>query len=75
MLGRFSKAFGIARGWATASAQPGAGGAAADFSLSNAAVATVWGRAVVGELVATGAPAGAYFVAVDEPAGLAVENG
>lgn len=73
MLGRFSKAFGISRGWATASAQPHAVGA--DFSLSANTVSTSWGRVAVGDLVPTGAPAGAFFVLVDEPAGFAVENG
>lgn len=75
MLGRFSKAFGIARGWATASAQPGGGGGSPDFTLSNASVTTQWGVAAVGELVPVNAPAGAYFVLVGEPAGFAVENG
>lgn len=47
----------------------------ADFALSNAGVATMWGTVVIGDLVPADAPAGAYFVAVGEPAGLAVVNG
>jgi hypothetical protein len=73
MSGRFAKAFGVARGWASAAAQPLVGGA--DFTLSNALVTTSWDRAVIGELIPQNAPAGAFFVLVDEAAGLAVENG
>lgn len=47
----------------------------ADFALSSASVTTMWGTVVIGELVPGDAPAGAYFVAVGEPAGLAVVNG
>jgi hypothetical protein len=47
----------------------------AEFALSNASVTTTWGTVVIGELVPGDAPAGAYFVAVGEPAGLAVVNG
>ncbi|WP_439547258.1 hypothetical protein [Sandarakinorhabdus sp.] len=47
----------------------------ADFTLSNASVATIWGTVEVGNLVPSDAPAGAYFVIVGEPAGLAVVNG
>lgn len=47
----------------------------ADFSLSNASANTMWGTVVIGELLPTDAPAGAYFMIVGEPAGLAVVNG
>jgi len=47
-----------------------------DFTLSATAVTTVWGVVMVGELTPNAAtPAGAFFVLVDEPAGLAVVNG
>ncbi len=72
MSSRFAKAFGIARGWANASAQPST---TPDFSLSNATVTPAWGVVAVGNLVPSNAPAGAYFVLVGEPAGLAVVNG
>lgn len=73
MSGRFAKSFGISRGWASATAQPVVG--AAEFALSNATVTTGWMRVVVGELLPSDAPPGAYFVLVNEPAGFAVENG
>ena len=53
----------------------------ADFTLSNASVATAWGIVTVGQLLPVGAPAGSYFVLVESPAvsgddaGLAVVNG
>ncbi len=75
MLGRFAKAFGIARGWATASAQPGTPPGGADFTLSGTSVTTAWATVAVGDLTPVDAPAGAYFVLVGEPAGLAVVNG
>jgi hypothetical protein len=47
-----------------------------DFSLSGSSVTTAWGTVAVGDLVPNAAtPAGAYFVLVGEPAGLAVVNG
>ena len=52
---------------------PPAGGP--DFTLSNNSVVTAWDVRVVGELLPVNAPAGSYFVLVDEPAGLAVVNG
>ena len=50
---------------------------AADFTLSGNSATTVWNAATVfGDLVPNGGtPAGAYFVLVGEPAGLAVVNG
>lgn len=50
-------------------------GRSADFSLSNTSVVTQWATVVIGDLVPADVPAGAYFVAVGEPAGLAVVNG
>jgi hypothetical protein len=47
-----------------------------NFNLSNAGVITAWNSAVmIGSLIPINAPAGAYFVLVDEPAGIAVVNG
>ncbi|OSZ69147.1 hypothetical protein CAP39_10165 [Sphingomonas sp. IBVSS1] len=47
-----------------------------DFGLSGSSVTTAWGTVAVGDLVPNAAtPAGAYFVLVGEPAGLAVVNG
>ena len=54
---------------------------AADFTLSNASVATAWAVVTVGQLLPVNAPAGSYFVLVEsaassgEEAGLAVVNG
>ncbi len=57
------------------------GGGGADFSLSASSVATTWGVQTVGTLTPIDAPAGAYFVIVEdtnpsgEYAGIAVVNG
>ncbi|WP_353218328.1 hypothetical protein [Sandarakinorhabdus sp.] len=50
-------------------------GGGVDFILSVTNANTRWGTAMIGALKATNAPAGAYFVLVGEPAGLAVVNG
>jgi hypothetical protein len=46
-----------------------------DFTLSSTSVVTAWDGRLVGELLPVNAPAGSFFVLVDEPAGLAVVNG
>jgi hypothetical protein len=48
---------------------------AADFTLSNSGMTTAWDVRLVGELLPVNAPAGSFFVLVDEPAGFAVVNG
>lgn len=48
---------------------------AADFTVSATSVETLWGTVLIGELLPADAPAGAYFMIVGEPAGLAVVNG
>lgn len=53
----------------------------ADFTLSNSSVTTDWALVAVGNLTATGAPAGSFFVLVEgtgeagDDAGFAVVNG
>lgn len=53
----------------------------ADFTLSNSTVTTTWGTQEVGTLTPVNAPAGVYFLIVEdtnptgEYAGIAVVNG
>lgn len=62
---------GLSEGGASAPVPPGE----PDFTLSANTVTTTWGTQPIGDLTAINAPAGAYFVLVNEDAGLAVVNG